>query len=295
MKGFPAHVPVLECSFDGDDIVPTVFFDELAKLNIRVARITNPDDCSDYAVTRQLLDYHLILIDSEICRRASASPVTRVNSVIRGFDPHDPQMSCERMVSWLADCRRQTPVFGAVLIGGKSSRMGRPKHLIKGEDGLSWLQYVMHLFEPFVSKQVVSGAGDLPGAMAVTEPIERVDDLPGVQGPLTGIGALLRSSPYTSWLICACDMPHVSHDAIQWLLEERGAGYAAVIPENPDTGKLEPLFAWYDYRCRPLVEDLIASGGRRISDLCSHSSIHRPQIPQSLIGCWRNINYPDQL
>jgi len=184
------------------------------------------------------------------------------------------------------------PIYGAVLIGGKSRRMGRAKHLIQTADGRSWLEYLVSIFEPFVARQFVCGAGELPGAAVH---LERVDDLAGVEGPLAGIGALLRRFPYVSWLVSGCDMPHIRPEAVQWLLEQRDGSEAAVIPSNRETGNVEPLFAYYDYRCRGLVDDLIASGSRRISDLCEHPAIRRPEIPPSLASCWQNINFPDQL
>lgn len=289
MQQFPTHVPVLEFSADSDKELLSCLFAERAGRNIRAARISDADACSDESVVRLLLDHDLILIESDVCRKAVVAPAVCLTSVLK---ESGLQGSRKRLLSWLDDCRKRTPVYGAVLIGGKSRRMGRPKHLIEDEDGRSWLQRLMQRFEPLVAEQVVSGDGDLPASM---ESYEQVEDLPGMQGPLAGLGALLRRSPYVSWLICACDMPYVTPDAVSWLLEQRVTGAAAVIPENPDTGKMEPLFAWYDYRCGTLVEDLVSAGSRRISDICAHPAVFRPQIPAALAPCWRNINYPGQL
>ena len=295
MLSFPVHVPILQCGADGFAKISVDIVEELSKQKIRAARVTISDDISEEAVVRLLLDHELILLENDGSTHSSLPIISQLIDVIGEPDPHDANYSRKavgRIAVWLAERRLQTPVFGAVLIGGKSSRMGHPKHLIRGEEGRSWLEHLVCLFDPFVTRQVVSGVGELPGSM---QQIDRVDDVDGVEGPLAGIGALLRSRPFISWLVCACDMPHITPAAIEWLLDQRGRACAAVIPENPETGRSEPLFAWYDYRCGPLVDDLVASGSRRISDLCCRPAIFQPGIPQSLVPCWRNLNYPDQL
>lgn len=295
MHHFPAHVPILECSVGDQGKRPVELAEELSKRKIRVARISAPDDISEEAVVRLLLDHELILVENDRHTCSSLPAICQLTDVVGEPDLDNPNYSrkaAQQISAWVMDCRLQTPVFGGVLIGGKSSRMGHPKHLIQEEGGRSWLEHLICLFNPFVTRQVISGAGELPGSM---QQIDRVDDVAGVQGPLAGVGALLGSPPFVSWLVCACDMPHVSPAAIEWLLDQRGQPGAAVIPENPETGRSEPLFAWYDYRCKPLIDDLISSGSRKISDLCSQPTILQPKIPQFLVPCWRNINYPDQL
>lgn len=204
----------------------------------------------------------------------------------------DLQSCTDRITHWLERCRTTTPLSGAVLIGGRSSRMGRPKHLIKDESGKSWLERALETINPFVDDLVISGRGELP---ATLQEVERVDDLPELQGPLAGVGALVRHRPFSSWLVLACDMPYITERSIAWLLAQREGRCRAVIPRNPATGKSEPLLAWYDYRCGPEVEKVITSGSRRISELCSTELAAQPWIPDDLVDCWRNLNYPEDL
>lgn len=106
---------------------------------------------------------------------------------------------------------------------------------------------------------------------------------------------MLKSLPFVSWLVLACDMPDMTQDCIRWLLDQRDSDRLAVIARNPRTGRHEPLCAWYDYRCWGLIEDLLASGGRKISELCGKDRIGEPLIPEELCGCWRNVNRPEEL
>jgi len=288
MLRYPVHVPVFSCRNEDH---PPDLVGALARQGIQAAFISDPASCSDDTIMRSLLDHRLVLLDQHCCRQAAISAVG-LESVIGAADP---QTAVGLLAGRLDQIHDQTPVNGAVLIGGKSSRMGRPKHLFSDESGQSWLERLLHRFEPFVSGLFVSGAGSLPASISARGDIERIDDLRAIQGPLAGVGALLAHAPYHSWLVCACDMPDISADAIRWLLDQRRPGCAALIPENPDTGRIEPLFAWYDYRSRPLVADMIAGGNAKIGDLCRHRSICRPQIPASLVSGWRNINYADEL
>ncbi|NIA21818.1 MAG: NTP transferase domain-containing protein, partial [Anaerolineaceae bacterium] len=59
------------------------------------------------------------------------------------------------------------PVFGAVLIGGRSTRMGRPKHLIRC-DGTTWLERTVRLLEQVTAQVVILGAGQVPPGLAQT-------------------------------------------------------------------------------------------------------------------------------
>lgn len=193
---------------------------------------------------------------------------------------------------WLDQCESAVPLAGAVLIGGKSSRMGRPKHLLEHAGGETWLQRSLTTLSPFVGELFISGAGKIPPVLRSTA---RVDDLPGVQGPLAGIGALMRRRPFSSWLVLACDLPNLGAPAISWLLNQRIGRYRAIIATNPATGRSEPLLAWYDYRCAPLIDKMIVSGKRKISELCTFELTAQPLIPEELVDCWRNVNYPEEL
>ena len=187
---------------------------------------------------------------------------------------------------------RRTPVWACILIGGKSSRMGQPKHLIKDGQGLSWLERSVQMLAPLVDKVVVSGTGHLPDTLG---DMARLADIPGVAGPLTGIVAASRWQPMVSWLLVACDMPHCRKEAIQWLLGHRHAGCWGLLPKRAGSTRAEPLLAWYDYRAGPLLEEQLVRKNLRIGDVATHPKIDTPLIPEHLRQSWQNINTPDQL
>jgi molybdopterin-guanine dinucleotide biosynthesis protein A len=195
------------------------------------------------------------------------------------------------MVPMVSDCGVHAPVWGCVLIGGRSSRMGAPKHLLR-RDGLTWLELTVQKLMTRVDAVVLSGNGEIPGPLA-SLPV--VADVPGIRGPLAGLIAVFRWRPGVSWLVSACDLPDLDIGALDWLLSFRGPGVRAVLPDLRNNGQVEPLLAYYDCFCRELLEELVERGSLRLSELAGKPGVVTPQPPQALRGAWRNINTPADL
>lgn len=184
-----------------------------------------------------------------------------------------------------------TPVWGCVLIGGKSSRMGRPKHLLYRENR-TWVEQTVALLRLRTEQVVIAGAGALPPSLAG---MPRLDDVPGLGGPLAGILAAFRRYPEVSWLVAACDLPDLEVGALQWLLAGRGPGVVAILPDLAGDGRVEPLLAYYDRQCRSLLETMAATGQRRMQWLRQAAGVITPQPPEALRRSWRNVNTPQEL
>lgn len=183
------------------------------------------------------------------------------------------------------------PVWGCVLIGGRSSRMGTPKHLLSS-GGVTWVERTVAVMARQVDQVVISGQGELPASLAQ---LPRITDAVGVAGPLGGILAMFRWRPATSWLVVACDLPDLEEAALQWLLTQQGPEVCAVLPDLEGDGRVEPLLAFYDCRCAPCCEEMAAAGHRRINRLREYPGVITPQPPQPLRRAWRNVNRPEDL
>lgn len=183
------------------------------------------------------------------------------------------------------------PVWGCVLIGGKSSRMGRPKHLLRREEQ-TWIERTVGLLRLRTEQVVIAGSGSLPPTLAEAL---CVDDDPGLEGPLAGILSAFRRYPDVSWLMAACDLPDLEEGALQWLLGNRASGVLAVLPDLAGDGRVEPLLAYYDRQCRPLLEAMAATGQRRMQWLRQAAGVITPRPPAALRPSWRNVNTPQEL
>jgi molybdopterin-guanine dinucleotide biosynthesis protein A len=169
--------------------------------------------------------------------------------------------------------------------------MGRPKHLIEYKNK-TWLEYTVDKLAPLVDEVVLSGRGEVPESLAS---LPRVPDAPGLAGPLAGILAVMRWQPAVSWLVMACDQPNIRAESLEWLLDGRRPGVHAILPDLQGDGHLEPLLAWYDFRCRALLEEIAVAGSLRISALAGQPGIYHFQPPVDLRSSWNNINTPAEL
>ncbi len=192
---------------------------------------------------------------------------------------------------FLAGRLEATPVYGCVLIGGSSRRMGAPKHLIKKGD-VTLLQRTCELLEKACQKVVIAGGGQIPDALAG---YAQLPDAPQADGPLAGIISAMRWSPQASWVVVACDMPNLSNEALHWLLAKRAPGTWAVMGKLHDAEQPEPLPAWYDFRCRNLLENRARRGEFKLIPAADKAKIFTPEIPAHLRDAWTNANTPGQL
>ncbi len=220
------------------------------------------------------------------------------NAVLKVFSRGEARAAqvLDFLLQWLQEIWCQTPVWACVLIGGRSSRMGQPKHLLEKEEstaGFTWLEHTVGLLQPLIGDHIaLSGGGLVPESLAH---LPRLPDIPEARGPLTGILAAMRWQPAVSWLLIACDMPDISTEALAWLLAQRQPGYWGTVPRLQENGYVEPLLAHYDYRCGPLFEGLLASGSLRIGQIARQGKIETPLIPLLLRSSWHNINTPQEL
>jgi molybdopterin-guanine dinucleotide biosynthesis protein A len=90
-------------------------------------------------------------------------------------------------------------------------------------------------------------------------------------------------------------MPQLTRKAVDWLLSWRRPGVWAAIPRLADNRPLEPLLAYYDFRARPLLERLAASGCFRAAEITRSSKVMTPVPPADLAKAWTNVNRPEDL
>lgn len=180
------------------------------------------------------------------------------------------------------------PVFGGVLIGGGSTRMGRTKTLLDYK-GTTFLELVVTVLRRRVARVVLLGEGQTP---TMASGIERLSDAPGLSGPLAGILAALRWQREACWIVVACDLPLIRVEALDWLLEQRRPGRWAILPKV-DPPRVEPLLAAYEPEALEPLEGIVADGRRCPRYLVGHAAVHTPTPPSALRVCWTNVNTPE--
>lgn len=250
-------------------------------------------------LTDLALHHDLVLVDGDcglplntlrLATKESLEAGAGVTAALRTVDPCQGVALCaDFLLSWLDEIWRAVPVWACVLIGGRSSRMGRPKHLLEKPGGRTWLEDTVEILRPHVERVVLAGQGEIPSSL---QDLTRIADVPDLVGPLSGILAVTRWQPDVTWLLVACDMPSLTSPALQWLLDRRRPGRWAVIPRRKADIHVEPLFACYDRRCRTLFEELRLAGSLRIGMIAHSVDVYHPVIPEQYLQAWDNINTP---
>jgi molybdopterin-guanine dinucleotide biosynthesis protein MobB len=221
---------------------------------------------------------------------AAPAEVTDVLAVLpRGDDR--PAALVAILDEWLPRLWRAVPVYAGVLIGGKSSRMGAAKHLMKS-DGRTWLERTVEQLEGAAAETVLLGRGEVPVALGG---MRRLADVAEAAGPMAGILSAMRWAPRASWVIVACDLPQLRREAVDWLLDCRRPGVWAVLPQLEGGGHLEALLAHYDFRVRAGLERLAVAGNYRMADLVGLAPVSTPEVPAELAGAWANVNSPGDI
>ena len=280
----------------------------LMEHQLTVKILTHAENEKNNAVTDLLLSADLVLLEVEdtspfiTVHTDIAQPRADGDLLFRYQSVDHCQQDFSTILQHLQQVHRASPLWACILIGGKSSRMGRAKHLLPHSTGTSWLEYCVQKVQPHVDNIVLSGAGDVPESL---QHLERIEDAPGVVGPLAGIIGASRLQPSVAWLLLACDMPLLSTESIKWLVAQRKIGRWGTVPRRDEgTGKgsgavgqankgkkgMEPLFACYERQCGPMFEAIFAGGSLRIRDIADCEKINRATIPRGLAEAWTNVN-----
>lgn len=149
-------------------------------------------------------------------------------------------------------------VTGIILAGGKNSRMGAEKALLKVGPYFI-IERISGVLRKLVDEILVV-AGQPEKYAAYGDRV--VSDIITGRGPLGGIHAGLVHAAYPRVLVTACDMPFTSAGLVR-LIMDSAAGYDVVVPRY--RGYPEPLFALYGKSCTGVIERQLAGGRNKIT------------------------------
>ncbi|MDA8089156.1 MAG: molybdopterin-guanine dinucleotide biosynthesis protein B [Nitrospiraceae bacterium] len=178
------------------------------------------------------------------------------------------------------------PLMAGLLIGGKSTRMGTPKALLKMK-GKTLAEGSFSVLSAVSGKTVLLGSGQLPESLKTAD---RLPDVRGVEGPLSGILSAFRWAPESAWIISSVDMPCMHKRAWEWLLSQRKPGVWAVLPKIKGSKGVETTGAVYEPMIFEHVESLAREGITTLQEIARHPKVMTPVIPESFSAAWSNVN-----
>ena len=190
-----------------------------------------------------------------------------------------------------------------ILMGGRSSRLGRDKAFVKLGDETLAERAARIIATALDSQRLAMVANSLQFAMdAIVGDLPFIFDLHEGRGPIGGLHAALADAR-TPWIfVLACDYPFVSPELIH-LLEARVNDEAGVIvPEQPD-GRVQPLCAFYKVATARRVVEAILGRPRVPPPMHEIVSVLDPSVLphrdyshlENADSFFININTPDDL
>ncbi len=151
------------------------------------------------------------------------------------------------------------PLYGLVLAGGRSTRMGADKAAL-GVAGRTQLEQAMALLAPRVARAFVSVRAD-QRAEPLRAAFEQIEDRRQNFGPIAGILAALERHPEHAWLVLACDLPLLDGATLDRLVRSRAPTRLATAFRSCRDRLPEPLCAVYEPASRAAHAAYVAGGG----------------------------------
>lgn len=181
------------------------------------------------------------------------------------------------------------PLYGLVLAGGESRRMGRDKATLAYR-GRTQLETAYSLVARHCERAFVSVRGDQVSEPARAALPQIVDAHEGI-GPIAGIAAAQAAHPEVAWLVVACDLPFLDDMTVAELITRRGA-HPVTAYRSAHDGLPEPLCAIYEPAMRASVLEAIAQGRNCPRKLVIASGV--PLLEQSDPASLDNVNTPEE-
>ena len=182
-------------------------------------------------------------------------------------------------------------LYGLVLSGGRSRRMGQDKALLE-RDGRSQLAWVAEILDDHVKRVFVSTRPDQaeePERSRFDQVVDRYDDL----GPLAGILSAMDEYPDADWLVVACDLPNISSATIAHLIDNCSDAHPFTAFVSSHDGLPEPLCAIWRAGTGDILRGFMDEGIKCPRKILIRSDSHL--VEQADPRWLDNVNTPDDL
>jgi len=149
-------------------------------------------------------------------------------------------------------------LYGLILAGGESRRMGQDKALLR-RNGKSQLANLVALVEPLVDRVFVSTRSDQreePERRQFAQIIDRYSDV----GPIAGVLSAMDDYPNVDWLVVACDLPNIDDETIRFLIDNRAEGRPFTAFRSSHDDLPEPLCAIYQRGSDAVIRAFVDEG-----------------------------------
>ncbi len=184
----------------------------------------------------------------------------------------------------------RAPLYGLVLAGGRSTRMGQDKATL-AYAGATQLERAMGLIGTEVERAWISVRA-AQQADPVRAQFAQITDRLADLGPVAGILAAQESHPHAAWLVLACDLPLLDAATLAHLVAARSPDAVATAYRSSHDGLPEPLCAIYEPRSHALLEEYVHAGRNCPRKFLIENGAHLLDEPHP--RALDNVNTPDE-
>lgn len=174
----------------------------------------------------------------------------------------------------------QTNATAIILAGGESCRMGADKSMLSIK-GRSMIETICEQFSGSF-EQILISANEADKFAHLG--FEVVTDKIAGHGPLMGIASALEASSNELNFVVACDIPKIKLTYIYQMLTEAVESGADIVVPTTGKDKYEPLFAVYRKSALEAINNVLSSGGRKISDVFDLCKVKNIELWASLVN-----------
>lgn len=153
-------------------------------------------------------------------------------------------------------------IEAVILAGGKSSRMGSEKGLVK-LNNVSFIDRIVETLQEVFENISIIANGDHYNYLRL--PVIE-DDIKN-KGPLAGIYTALKNTTLRKIFVVSCDIPFISSSLLRFICA-KCIGYEITVPSH--FGKIEPLCGVYSLSCKDKIKLKIIE-----NQLSVHKAIYR--------------------
>lgn len=138
---------------------------------------------------------------------------------------------------------KKSGLYGLVLSGGKSTRMGEDKGLITYH-GIPQRDYLYQLLNNICDETFMSIRPEQEDDFA--DDVNVVLDENIYRGPYNGLLSAHNAEPNIAWLVLACDLPLIDNKALEQLISQRNPNKIATAFATTKSKLPEPLCAIWE-------------------------------------------------
>jgi len=181
----------------------------------------------------------------------------------------------------------QPSLYGLVLAGGKSERLGYDKSKISWH-GNEQRYHIANMLSALCQQVFISCRAEQEHEINPT--YKTLPDTFTGLGPYGAILSALREHPSMAWLVLACDLPLLDAETLQYLIQNRDVSKMATTFESPHDTLPEPLITIWEPKSYPVLLSFLSQGNScpRKALINNDVKIIKAIDPDALI----NVNTP---